>query len=142
MGYPQYGARQVLDSKANEQGCWGLCRKKSNCYASLRRKRRSFADLPLEFWREFRRELDFALNGHQPWVKRSPLDGFFHLGTYRQQETRNLILLAKDSMGKLVVLLLSDLPRIVSDEFEVARLQYVLAGLLFKTLAFPTQSAA
>ena len=40
------------------------------------------------------------------------------------------------------MLLLSDLPRIVSDEFEVARLQYVLVGLLFKTLAFPTQSAA
>ena len=37
---------------------------------------------------------------------------------------------------------LSYLPRIVSDEFEVARLQYVLAGLLFKTLAFPTQSGA
>ena len=67
-------------------------------------------------------------------VKRSPLDGFFYLGTYRQQQTRNLILLAKDLMWKLVVLFhieLSYLPRIVSDEFEVARLQYVLAGLLF-----------
>jgi len=64
MGYPQYGARQVLDSKANEQGCWGLCRKKSNRYASLRRKRRSFADYRLSSGAS---ELDLTLNGHQPW---------------------------------------------------------------------------